>query len=78
MSACLKFFRVQYSPSENRILDTRITLLRVTLKCQIKKHGEGRERRIFTQFGICCGKRQISTQLIFSHLQAIDMRYRCK
>jgi hypothetical protein len=27
-------------------------------KCQIKRHGEGRKRRLMTWRGTCCGKRQ--------------------
>jgi hypothetical protein len=50
----------------------------LALKCQIKKHGEGRERRFITQLWTCHGKRQNEHSAIFSHLWGTDMSYRFK
>jgi hypothetical protein len=47
-------------------------------KCQIKRPGEGRERRFIAQPGLAMGRGRVSTQLIFSHLPGTDMNYRFK
>jgi hypothetical protein len=68
--------------SEIKILNQRPKLLRFhmppTTKHQIKRQGEGRERRFITQLRTCYEESRVNTQLVFSHLQATDMSYRFK
>jgi hypothetical protein len=45
-------------------------------KCQIKRHGEGREKIFITHLGTCQGRGRVSTHFIFSHLSGTDMSYR--
>jgi hypothetical protein len=70
---------------ETRVLDPRPRLLRFHLptpatapKRQIKRHGEGRERRFITWLGTCHGRGRVSTQSVFSHLWGTHMSYRFK
>jgi hypothetical protein len=68
--------------TETGVLGPRTKLLRFhmpdpgpTPKRQIKRPGEGRERRFMTQLGTCVGRGRRSTQPVFSHLQGTDMSY---
>jgi hypothetical protein len=69
---------------ETRVLDPRPKLLRfhmagpTTPKCQIKRHGVGRERRFITWLSTCVGRGRVNTELIFRHLLGTDMSYRFK
>jgi hypothetical protein len=50
-------------------------------KPQIKRRGEGRERKFITQLGthaVRRGRGRVSSQLVFSHLWGTDMSYRFK